>query len=79
MKLESSGLLIPEPQIELLGDANKVMTGKLVETQAGKLYEIKINISDTAPAGSYNGILRITFPEASGLQRKEIVLRARIR
>jgi hypothetical protein len=79
VKLESSGLLIPEPQIELLGDANKVMTGKLVETQAGKLYEIKINISDTAPAGSYNGILRITFPEASGLQRKEIVLRARIR
>jgi hypothetical protein len=79
VKLESSGLLIPEPTIELIGDAQKVMTGKLVVTQPGKLYEIKINISDTVPAGSYNGILRITFPEASGLQRKEIVLRARIR
>ncbi len=79
VKVESSGVEVPEPQLELIGDASKVMTSSMITTQVGKLYEIKINISDTAPAGSYNGILRISFPEASGLAPKEIVLRARIR
>lgn len=79
VKMESMGIEIPEPQVEVIGDAAKVMTPVVNATQAGKLYEIKISIGDTAPAGSYNGILRISFPEASGLQKKEIVLNARIR
>jgi hypothetical protein len=79
VKMESMGLEIPEPQVEVLGDAADVMTAVVNATQVGKLYEIKISIGDTAPAGSYNGILRISFPEASGLQKKEIVLNARIR
>jgi hypothetical protein len=79
VKMESMGLEIPEPQVEVLGDAAKVMNTVVKTIQVGKLHEIKISIGDTAPAGSYNGILRISFPEASGLQKKEIVLNARIR
>ncbi len=79
VKLESNGMEIPEPQFEVLGDARGVMSAELLATQVGKLYEIKINIGDTTAAGSYNGILRISFPEASGLQKKDIIMRARIR
>lgn len=79
VKMETTGLVIPEPQVEVLGDAAAVMNAVVQATQVGKLYEIKISIGDTAPAGSYNGILRISFAEASGLQKKEIVLNARIR
>jgi hypothetical protein len=79
VKLESTGLLIPEPRFEILGDAAKIMTPGLVATQPGKLYEIKIRIPEDAPTGSYNGVLRISYPEESGLARKEVVLNARIR
>ena len=47
--------------------------------EEGSQHEIRLHISDTAAAGSYKGVLRISFPEASGLEPKEITLHARIR
>lgn len=70
---------IPVPTVELEGRAAEVMTFEWIPIENGQHYEIKLNIGDAAPAGSYNGVLRIVFPEDSGIAQKEIVLNARIR
>jgi len=56
-----------------------VVQAEVVTVEEGTHHEIKLHIGDTAAAGSYNGVLRISFPEASGLEPKEITLNARIR
>ena len=79
LKIESTGLEIPEPTIELAGNAADVMEATLKATQPGRLYEVKIVIAESALPGSYAGVLRVSFPEESKLRPKEIAITARVR
>ena len=81
VKVQSTrtGLKLPVPQFEVAGDAAKVVQAELVTVEDQQHYEIKLTIGAEAPAGSYNGVLRISYPEGSGLAEKEVVLNARIR
>lgn len=75
----SLGEVCPSPSLEVQGEAAKVIQAELLTLETGRRHEIKLHIGDTAGAGSYNGVLRISFPEGSGLAPKEIILNARIR
>jgi len=79
VKLDSTGLIIPEPQFEILGAAAAVMTSVLEVKEAGKSYVIKVTLAEGAAVGRYDGFLRISFPPESGIPRKEIVLGALVR
>jgi len=83
MRVESTPLLqpnmLPKPEVEILGDAAKVMQVEVMTVNEDSWYEITVNIGNQAPAGSYNGVLRLTYPEGSGLAPKEMILNARIR
>lgn len=81
VKVEATrtGLQLPAPRFEIMGDAAKVVKAELVTIEDQQNYEIKLTIGEDAGAGSYNGTLRISYPEGTGLAQKEIVLNARIR
>ena len=79
VKLESTGLVIPEPQFEVLGAAAAVMTPALEVKEAGKSYVIRVTLAEGAATGRYDGILRISFSSESGIPPKEIVLFALVR
>jgi hypothetical protein len=81
VKVESTlGLLeLPEPTVELSGDAAKVVNAEVKKGVSEDSWEIKLRIGDAATAGSYNGVLRISYPEETGIEAKEIVVNARIR
>lgn len=81
IKIESTrgAIKLPVPTLEILGDANKVMQAELVTITAEQHYSVKLLIGEDAPAGSYNGVLRITYPEGSSVAQKEIMVNARIR
>lgn len=74
-----TGLQLPLPSLDLVGDAAKVVEANLVTVEDQQHYEVKLVIGAEAAAGSYNGVLRISYPEGSGLADKEILLNARIR
>lgn len=74
-----TGLQLPVPSFTIVGDAAKVIQAELVTVEDQQHYEIKLTIGAEAAAGSYNGVLRLEYPEGSGLAQKEIVLNARIR
>lgn len=81
IKIEATrgAIKLPVPTLEILGDAGKVMQAELVTETVDQHYSVKLLIGEDAPAGSYNGVLRITYPEGSELAKKEIMLNARIR
>jgi len=81
IKIESvrGAVVVPLPTLTLEGDAAKVMQAEVRTVSEGMHHRITLNIGKRAPSGSYNGVLRITYPEASGLAPKEIMLNARIR
>ncbi|PCJ51803.1 MAG: hypothetical protein COA70_13620 [Planctomycetota bacterium] len=70
---------VPLPTLTIEGEAAKVMQAEVRTVTSGLHHRITLNIGKHAPSGSYNGVLRITYPEASGLAPKEIMLNARIR
>ncbi|MHC4823998.1 MAG: DUF1573 domain-containing protein [Planctomycetota bacterium] len=81
IKVEATrgAIKLPVPMVEIVGAAGDVMTAS-IETKTPELnYEIKLNVGKEAAAGSYNGLLKITYPEGSGIASKEIILNARIR
>lgn len=81
IKIEATrgAIKLPVPTLEILGDAAKVMKVELETVTEEQHYSAKLSIGSDAPAGSYNGVLRITYPEDSGVAQKEIMLNARIR
>lgn len=81
IKVEATrgAIKLPVPMVEIEGAAGDVMVAEVETVDADLHYDIKLNIGEDAPAGSYNGVLRITYPEGSGVAAKEIILNARIR
>jgi hypothetical protein len=81
IKIESTlgKVQLPKPTVTLKGDSGKVVDAEVVEGVTADSWEIKLRIGDDAPAGSYNGVLRIEYPEEAHLEAKEIVVNARIR
>jgi hypothetical protein len=79
LKLESTGLALPHPQFEVVGAASSVMTAALEVKEEGLHYAIKVTIGKDTPPGRYDGLLRVTYPEGSGIPSKEIVLSALVR
>jgi len=81
IKIEATrgAIKLPIPTLEVVGDAAKVMHAELEIMTIDQHYSVKLSIGKDAPAGSYNGVLRLTYPEGSGLAQKEIRLNARIR
>jgi hypothetical protein len=77
--LESTGLALPHPQFEVVGAASSVMTAALEVKEEGLHYAIKVTIGKDTPPGRYDGLLRVTYPEGSGIPSKEIVLSALVR
>ena len=72
-------LNLPIPTVTIEGDAAKVMSAEVHTVTKDAQYNIVLNIGKHAAPGSYNGVLRISYPEASGVAPKEIMLNARIR
>ena len=81
IKIEATrgAIKLPVPILEILGDASKVMQAELITMTAEQHYSVKLLIGEDAPSGSYNGVLRITYPEGFSVAQKEIMLNARIR
>ena len=72
-------LSVPLPTVAIMGDCEAVMSAEVRAVEQDREYNIVLNIGKHAAPGSYNGVLRISYPEASGLAPKEIMLNARIR
>lgn len=81
IKVEATrgAIKLPKPIVEIEGAAGDVMVPEVLTVDEELHYDIKLNIGKDAPAGSYNGVLKITYPEGSGVAPKEIILNARIR
>ncbi len=79
VKLDSTGLDIPQPTFELVGAAADVMVTTLEIREDNKKYSIKVVIPENTPAGQYDGLLRISFPDESGIPVREVVVKALIR
>lgn len=81
IKIESTlgKVKLPEPKVSLTGDSAKVVDAEVVAGATPDSWEIKLRIDADAPAGSYNGVLKIEYPEEAQLAAKEIVVNARIR
>lgn len=79
LKLYSTGLTLPQPSFEVVGAAATVMSAELQVNEEGKQYVIKVTIAEGTPAGRYDGLLRVSYPEGSDIPTKEVVLSALIR
>ncbi len=81
IKIEATrgAIELPKPSLEFLGAAAKAMRGQVETVVEGKQYVVKITLPKDVAAGSYDGVLRISYPPESGLETKEVLLNARIR
>jgi hypothetical protein len=79
LKLYSTGSDLPQPEFEIVGAAAAVMSAELDVKEAGKRYFLKVTIAENTPIGRYDGLLRVSFPEGSGIPKREVVLSALIR
>lgn len=79
LKLYSTGLDLPQPRFEIVGAADTVMTAELDVKEEGQRYVLKVTIGEGTPAGRYDGLLRVSYPEGSGIPPREVVLSALIR
>jgi hypothetical protein len=70
---------LPEPTLELAGNAADIMRVFLRPRDLAGPYEMEVSIDEEAPAGNYSGFLFISFPKDSGIPRKKLVLSAHIR
>jgi len=81
IKIESTqgAIKLPAPRLEVVGDAADVILAELETVTAEQHYTVRLTIPEEAPFGSYNGVLRIIYPDGSGIAQKEVMLNARIR
>lgn len=73
------GLVIPTPTAELLGEAAAHMTAAVEVLEPGRTLQVKVCLPGTAPVGIYPGVLRLVYPEGSGIAPREFPISARVR
>jgi len=81
VKIESTlgKVKLPKPTVTLSGDAANAVQAEVKPGVNPDSWEVKLRIGNDVAAGSYNGVLRISYPEDAHLDAKEIVVNARIR
>jgi len=80
IKIEATrgAIKLPIPRLEVVGDAADFIQAELETVTAEMHYVVHLTLGKDVPSGSYNGVLRIIYPQDSGLAQKEIMLNARI-
>lgn len=72
-------LVIPAPIPSLSGDAAPHMRAEVEELEPGRLYRVAVTMSGGAPPGTYPGVLRLEYPEESGLAPRDFVISVRVK
>jgi hypothetical protein len=79
LKVDSTGTVIPAPTFEIVGNAAKAIDGTLEVAKEGQKYIIRMATKQDAPAGRYDGLLRVSFPADANIPTREVILKALIR
>lgn len=75
----SPGLKLPLPAVVAEGDVAKYLLIEVETVEADRFYRVHATLPADAPVGSHSGVLRLKFPEGSGLPDRQFVVSGRIR
>ncbi len=73
------GLVLAVPTAEILGDAAQYMKAEVEIVTPGSALRVKVTLPANTPAGSYPGILRLTYPSDSGIASKDFIISGRVK
>ncbi len=74
-----AGLKLPLPVASAEGEAAQYLQLAVETVEADRFYRVRVTLPASTPPGSYPGVVRLRFPDGSGLPDKEFIVSGRIR
>lgn len=75
----AAGVQLPAPTVTAEGDLAQYLKLEVETVEAGRFYRVHATFPAETPAGNHPGVLRLSYPEGSGLPAKQFVVSGRIR
>lgn len=78
--IESSlaSVVLPAPTVELAGEVQLVMQVSVETIEAGRFHRVRLTLPARSDAMILSGMLRLTYPDGSGIQTREFPITGRV-